>query len=244
MEARQEYVTTRPWLERAIQRFQIAAEVRPGSCSDLYDLLADVAGSLPPPSNHLDTICARYLLQSACIRLASPLRAASGGSESSPGLQTSVWTALKLISAERWTRVPAELHALGERQRRLKSLPERVSAHLKVHFTEPCGLNEIARGAGASVRMVTDAFKREHGCTIHQYLTVLRLRAAVRLLIDSDLKIAAICETVGWDSQPDFYRNFRRFAAASPAATRLDKAFALNVLRRLDDWLGVRGLTA
>ena len=243
MEARQEYVTTRPWLERAIQRFQLVAEVRPGSVSDLCDLLAEVAESIPPPNNHLDTICARYLLQAACLRLASPPDGSNTGVDPSQRW-TSVWTALKLISAERWTRVPAELHALGERQRRLKSLPDRVRAHLKVHFTEACRLHEIARGTGASVRVMTDAFKREHGCTIHQYVSLLRLRAAVRLLIESDLKIASICETVGWYSQADFYRHFRRFAAVSPAVARSDRSSAENVLRQLDEWLGARGLTA
>jgi AraC-like DNA-binding protein len=242
VEARQEYVTTRPWLERAIQRFQVAAEVRPGSCSDLYDLLAEVANSIPPPNTYLDTICARYLLQSACIRLASPPGEPFRVDPSSGW--TSVWTALKLISAERWTRVPAELHALGDRQRRLKSLPDRVQAHLKVHFTESCRLNEIARGAGASVRVMTDAFKREHGCTIHQYVSLLRLRAAVHLLMESNMKIGAICESVGWCNHADFYRHLRQFAAVSPRAARLDKSSGPIVLRRLDEWLASRGLTA
>jgi AraC-like DNA-binding protein len=243
VEARPEYVTTRPWLERAIQRFQLAAEVRPGSCSDLYDLLADVADSIPPPSTYLDTVCARYLLQCACIRLATPLGGVPNGVEASPAW-TSVWGALRLINSEHWTKVPAGLHALGERHRRLQSLPNRVQAHLKVHFPQPCRLKEIARNAGASIRVMTDAFKREHGCTIHQYVSLLRLREAVRLLIESDLKIAAICESVGWYSQADFYRHLRRFAPVSPGAARLDKSSALIVLHQLDEWLGSRGLTA
>jgi AraC-like DNA-binding protein len=232
----------REWLACAIQPFQLKAEVHPTNCPELYDLLADLASSIPPPRQHLDTVCARYLLQCACIRLAAPLRDAVTHADASPG-GMSVWAALKLINGEHWTRLPGELHALAARHRRLKSLPGRVQAHLKVHFTETCRLNEIALGAGASVRVMTDAFKREHGCTIQQYINRLRLREAVRLLIDSDMKIAAICESVGWDSQAEFYRHFRRFAPVSPAA-RPDKSSALNVLRQLDEWLIARGLTA
>ena len=91
---------------------------------------------------------------------------------------------------------------------------------------------------------MTDSFKREHSCTIHQYVSLLRLRAAIRLLIESDLKIAAICETVGWYSQTDFYRHLRQFTPLSPRAARLDKASAVIVLSRLDEWLGSHRLTA
>jgi len=233
----------REWLAYAIQPFQLAAQVHPTNCSDLYDLLGELAGSIPAPRQHLDTICARYLLQCACIRLAAPLGEEFSGVDASVGW-TSVWAALKLINGEHWTRLPGELHALALRHRRLQALPKRVQAHLKVHFTRPCRLTDIARDAGTSVRVMTDSFKREHTCTIHQYVSLLRLRAAVRLLIDSDLKIAAICESVGWYSQADFYRHLRQFTSLSPRAARLDKSSALIVLSRLDEWLGSRGLTA
>ncbi len=91
---------------------------------------------------------------------------------------------------------------------------------------------------------MTEAFKREHHCTVHQYVSLLRLRAAVRLLTESDLKIAAICESVGWNSQADFYRHLRRFSALSPGAVRLDKSSAPAVLKTLDQWLASHGLAA
>lgn len=233
------------WLERAIQEFQLVAATDPTDCSDLYDRLAQVTERIPPPRNHLDTICARYLLQCACIRLASPSAAEEIFTRvgSSPGW-TSVWTALKLISAEHWPRLPAELRALAARHRCLQSLPRRVEAHLKANFTHTCRLPDIARGAGASIRVMTGAFKREHRCTIHQYVTLLRLRAAVRLLVESDLKIAAITESVGWNSQADFYRHLRRFAPVSPGAARLDKSNVSTLLNQFDEWLGSHGLSA
>lgn len=230
-------------MERAIQQFQLVAEVRPADCSDLYERLAGVTESIPTPRTHLDIVCGRYLLQCACLRLAAP----SGGSfacvDASLGW-TSIWTALKLINAEHWPRLPSELRALAARHRRFQSLPRRVEAHLKANFTQACRLPEIARGAGASIRVMTGAFKREHRCTIHQYVSLLRLRAAVRLLIESDMKIAAISESVGWNSQADFYRHLRRFASLSPGAARLDRSGVSMLLNQLDEWLCSRGLTA
>ncbi len=231
------------WLERAVQEFQFVAATAPADCCDLYDRLAQVTERIPFPKNDLDTICARYLLIGACIRLAPPSEDVVTRVGSSQGW-TSIWTALKLINAERWPRLSSELRALAERHRCLQSLPRRVEAHLKANFTRTCRLPEIARGAGASIRVMTGAFKREYRCTVHQYVSLLRLRAAIRLLVESDLKIAAIAESVGWNSQADFYRHLRRFASLSPGAVRLDKSNVPTLLNQLDEWLGSHGLTA
>src|SRR5262245_57934441 len=107
----------REWLACAIKPFQLKAEVHPTNCSELYDLLADLAASMPPPRQHLDTVCARYLLQCACIRLAARLGDAVIRVDASPG-GMSAWTALKLINSEPWMRLPGELHALAARHRR------------------------------------------------------------------------------------------------------------------------------
>jgi transcriptional regulator GlxA family with amidase domain len=149
---------------------------------------------------------------------------------------------MKPIDVELWVAVPAELHELVARPRQNQSLPFRVDAYLKEHFTRACHLPQIARGVGSSIRVMTAAFKREHHCTIHQYLSLLRLRAAVRLLIDTDMKIAAVAESVGWSNQADLYRHLGRFAALSPGAARVDKASASILLARIDEWLCSRGL--
>src|SRR5262245_23577300 len=145
--------------------------------------------------------------------------------------------AMKPLDAEFWPQLPTEL-----REFTVQPLARRVDVYLKANFRQPCRLPQIARGVGSSIRVMTAAFKREHHCTVHQYLSLLRLRAAVRLLIDSDMKIAAIAETVGWNSQADLYRHLLRFASLSPGAARVDKANASMMLARLDQWLCSRGL--
>jgi len=151
---------------------------------------------------------------------------------------------MKPLDAEFWPQLRAELREFTVQPRPVQPLARRVDAYLKTNFTQACRLPQIARAVGSSIRVMTAAFKREHHCTIHQYLSLLRLRAAVRLLVDSDMKIAAIAETVGWNSQADLYRHLRRFASLSPGAARVDRANASLILTRLDEWLCSRGLFA
>ena len=149
---------------------------------------------------------------------------------------------MKPLDAEFWPQLPAELREFTAQPRLVQPLARRVDAYLKANYMQACRLPQIARGVGSSIRVMTAAFKREHHCTIHQYLSLLRLRAAVRLLLESDLKIASIAESVGWNSQADLYRHLRRFASLSPGAARVDKANASLLLARLDEWLCSRGL--
>jgi len=127
---------------------------------------------------------------------------------------------------------------------RIPSVPRRVETHLRANFTQACRLPDIARSAATSIRVMTTTFKREHQCTVHEYVTLLRLRAAVRLLIESEMKIAAIAASVGWSSHADFYRHLRRFASLSPGAARQDKSGVSMLLEQLDDWFGSHGLMA
>jgi transcriptional regulator GlxA family with amidase domain len=149
--------------------------------------------------------------------------------------------AMKPLDAEFWPPLPTERREFIV-QPPVQPLTRRVDAYLKANFTKRYRLPELARGVGSSIRVMTAAFKREHHCTIHQYLSLLRLRAAVHLLIDSDMKIASIAESVGWTSQADFYRHLRRLASLSPGAARIDKVNASLVLARLEQWLCSRGL--
>jgi AraC-like DNA-binding protein len=230
------------WLDGAIQEFERVAESRPSDWADLYDQLALLTRSIPAPSTDLDLVCARCLLQAACLRLAGPLRGAYTRVDGSPGVN-SIWKALETIDGKAWPDLPGEFRALASSNRPAQSVPGRVAAHLRTNFMRACRLRDVARGAGASIRVMTSAFRREYRCTIHEYVSLLRLRAAIRLLIESDLKIAAISESVGWNSQADFYRHLRRYTPLSPGAARLDRSGISMLINQLDEWLNSHGLT-
>ncbi len=231
------------WLEQPDHQCQLV-DIRPSSCSELYYVLAELADRTPAPRNQLESACARYLMQSACMGMAARVLGDFFSRVDVSLGWASVWAALKLIDGEQWPQLADELRALAVRSQKVQPLPQRVESYLRVHFAQACRLPDIARDVGASLRVITEAFKREFRCTVHQYLCLLRLRAAVRLLTESDMKITAICESVGWNSQADFYRHLRRFTTLRPGVIRVDKSCASMVLQTLDQWLASHGLAA
>jgi AraC-like DNA-binding protein len=94
----------------------------------------------------------------------------------------SVWTALRLIGTEPWPRLAAELRRLAERNEDCECLPRWVELYLRRRFPQVCHLDNVAREAGTSPRVMTKTFRREYRCTVHQFVSALRLRAAIRLL--------------------------------------------------------------
>ena len=232
------------WLAETVRQFQLLAGTCPATCAELCDFLADLVETTPPPCTQLQTICARYFLHDACFKAATT---AVGAHYSAPDVWqgwASVWTALKLIGTERWPQLAGELRRLAERNQDCKCLPRRVELYLRRHFPQVCHLDYVARDTGTSPRVMTQMFRREYRCTVHQFVSALRLRAAIRLLTESDLKISAISQSVGYGSQADLYRHLRRMTVCTPAAVRMNKSHGRVVLRTLDEWFRSHGLGA
>ena len=235
---------TQDWLAETVQRLQLVAGTCPATCAELCYFLANLVETIPPPCMELQSICARYFLHDACLKVATT---AVGAHYSAPDVWqgwASVWTALQLISTEPWSGLAAELRRLAERNQDFTCLPRRVELYLRGRFSQVCHLDDVAREAGTSLRVMTKMFRREYRCTVHQFVSALRLRAAIRLLTESDLKISAISQSVGYGSQADLYRHLRRYMSCTPGAVRLNKSCGRNVLRTLDEWFRSHGLTA
>jgi AraC-like DNA-binding protein len=237
-------ISTRHWLAEAVRQYQLAADVRPANSSELFDVLADLAERTPAPRTELDEICGRHLLQQACLRIATSVMGDYFSRIDALLGWGAIWAALNLIGTTPWSNVAAELRALARQNRRAAILPKRVELHLRAHFAEVCRLIDVAHDSGASPRVLTKTFRQQYHCTVHQFLSLLRLRAAVRLLSESDLKVSAICASVGYGSQVDLYRQLRRFTRLTPAAIRTNPVGARTVLRTLDQWLSSHGLAA
>ena len=235
---------TQRWLAEAVRPFQLAADFRPANCAELYEHLADLAEKTPVPVTPLDEICARHLLQEACLRTTASVMGDHFSTADSLLRWPSLWVALNRIGTTKWNDIAAVLRRLARENRQTDILPKRVEIHLREHFAHTCRLVDLARDTGASPRVLTKAFRHQYDCTVHQFLSMLRLRAAVRLLDESDLKISSICAAVGYGSQVDLYRQLRRYTRLTPAAVRASRAEARVILRMLDRWLGAHGLAA
>ena len=92
-----------------------------------------------------------------------------------------------------------------------------IDAAAPEHFP---GLPEIAARLGCSPNHLSMVFHREHGETVKNYVTGLKLRYAHRMLEDSDFNISEIAARCGFADPGYFARVFRKRFGRSPSAVR------------------------
>ena len=103
---------------------------------------------------------------------------------------------------------------------------------LHEHFAEPLSFTELARHLGLSQRTLNRRFKLATGLSPGRYLQQVRLEQARELLRDSNLSIAEIAMSVGYQDIGYFSTLFREHMAQSPTAYRQavrGKLFALQM---------------
>lgn len=88
------------------------------------------------------------------------------------------------------------------------------------YWREDFSLGEAAEYVGLSVQYVSKLFRREMGTTFVDYLTSVRLRQAVKLMYDEELKIYEIAERCGYATQHYFSNVFKKNMGTSPAEYR------------------------
>mgnify|MGYP000995705335 CR=1 FL=1 len=68
--------------------------------------------------------------------------------------------------------------------------------------------------------LISKMFKKETGMTFTEYLLDLRINYAIKLLRDTDMSIAKISETVGYEHYLSFKRAFIRIKKMTPKEYR------------------------
>ena len=92
--------------------------------------------------------------------------------------------------------------------------------YIKEHFSESIDLNSLASQLGISSAYLTKLFNKYEKSTPNKYLTQLRISQAKHLLINSDLTIKEVGESVGYDSQFYFSRIFHKQVGLTPSEYR------------------------
>jgi AraC-like DNA-binding protein len=87
-------------------------------------------------------------------------------------------------------------------------------------YTQPLGVDDLARAAGLSKAHFSREFRRAFGDSPHAYLLTRRLERAAALLRTTDRSVADICFSVGLQSVGSFTTSFSRTFAMSPTAYR------------------------
>ncbi|MDQ8739153.1 response regulator [Paenibacillus sp. LHD-38] len=83
-------------------------------------------------------------------------------------------------------------------------------------YFEPLTIEHLAEKVYISPNYLRALFKEKKGCTIHEYLTKVRLTIAVELLRDKSLKIHDVARKVGYDNSSYFSSFFYKTQGVTP----------------------------
>ncbi len=102
-----------------------------------------------------------------------------------------------------------------------RELAENACVVLSGCLCDPLTLPRIARRVHSSPFHLARVFRRMTGLSLHQYLTRLRLRAALERLADGESDLTALALALGFASHSHFSDAFRREFRVTPNAFRL-----------------------
>jgi AraC-like DNA-binding protein len=80
--------------------------------------------------------------------------------------------------------------------------------------------DEIARHVGLSPRHFSRLFAQELGMTVQEYLSILRIKKAKDLLLNSDMDVTGIAYSLGFNSSQYFITCFKRIEHVTPKTYR------------------------
>lgn len=100
------------------------------------------------------------------------------------------------------------------------TLAQRAVAYLENHYAEKIILDQLAQQLYVSTAHLIRVFRREIGCTPHQYLSQYRLMTAEHLLEFSNDPIETIALETGFSSSSHFISQFRQTHGLTPIQFR------------------------
>ncbi len=95
-----------------------------------------------------------------------------------------------------------------------------VTRYLNEHFPEEVKIDTLCEHFFISRSYLTRLFKETTGITIVQYLTVVRIRQAARLLRETDLAVTEVSDRCGFGDVTYFEKVFRRLRGMTPRQYR------------------------
>lgn len=92
--------------------------------------------------------------------------------------------------------------------------------YINANYTNALTLNDIAQHSSCNPTYISEHFHKKMGITIKQYITVLRVKRAKKLLTSSNESIMTVCYESGFSSLASFNRNFLEQEGISPSSYR------------------------
>jgi AraC-like DNA-binding protein/quercetin dioxygenase-like cupin family protein len=184
---------------------RILQEVDPHGLIPRFSCLSSVQTRDDPVFVHLRAVLAQIMLN---------------GEDTSPaGLLAHQRDVLDVLSVLTGTFTTLDEHIPGSPTTSTRTAGL-ITAHVDRHFRERFTLADLADVAGYSPNYLSDLFATQVGMTISEYVTRVRLAAAVRELADDSVRIAQVATDNGFADVKSFGKAFRCAFGKPPSVYR------------------------
>lgn len=95
-----------------------------------------------------------------------------------------------------------------------------VFEFIEAHYQQNIKLHDVAKAVGYSPTYLTDLIRRQTGKSLHRWIIHRRMIAGCQLLLETDLSIEQIAETIGYRHVGCFFRQFRLSFDVTPQVWR------------------------
>jgi AraC-like DNA-binding protein len=96
----------------------------------------------------------------------------------------------------------------------------KAERYIREHFVENPPLHDVASVAGLSPAYFSTVFKEELGESFSDFINGPKVDKAAELLVGSELSLADVADTCGFQDQSWFSRVFKRHMGVSPGRFR------------------------
>lgn len=100
------------------------------------------------------------------------------------------------------------------------SVLKNMILYINRHYKEKLSLEGIARAGSVGKTNCCMIFKKYTNKTPNEYLTELRLRKGIQLLLETDMTVLAVSYEVGFSGAGYFSETFRQYYGCTPSAYR------------------------
>lgn len=92
--------------------------------------------------------------------------------------------------------------------------------YIRKHYKECIGVKDVAEEVGLSLYHFSRLFKKETGCAPHDFIVIMRMNAAKKLLKTTELSIEEIALKIGYEYSASFVNAFTRRVGVTPKKFR------------------------
>jgi PAS domain S-box-containing protein len=110
-----------------------------------------------------------------------------------------------------------------------------VFEYIEANYHQPISLQDVAVAVGYCPAYLTDLVRRHTGQTVNHWIIERRMAAARTLLIEGNMCVNQIAETVGYQHEGHFFRQFRQYHETTPQAWRKAQRSGDTRLNQIND---------